>query len=169
MFWVRTGLDKLKAWVSGEAGEYDWDEAHAKYLSFLTPGPFQRAVAGGDVELVREMLARRRVLGPRGLLRFGGRRRRAPAGRGDQSQPGRLNTIHNCLRWVAGRCRPPISIGGPRRHRRDNAPHSSPHRRRRRGLTARPAPPPASQHRHGQHRAGRTTGARSRARSTPSP
>ena len=58
MFWVRTGLDKLKAWVSGEAGEYDWDEAHAKYLSFLTPGPFQRAVAGGDVELVREMLAR---------------------------------------------------------------------------------------------------------------
>ena len=57
MFWVRTGLDKLKAWVSGEAGEYDWDEAHAKYLSFLTPGPFQRAVAGGDVELVREMLA----------------------------------------------------------------------------------------------------------------
>ena len=53
MFWVRTGLDKLKAWVSGEAGEYDWDEAHAKYLSFLTPGPFQRAVAGGDVELAR--------------------------------------------------------------------------------------------------------------------
>ena len=51
-------VDKLKAWVSGEAGEYDWDEAHAKYLSFLTPGPFQRAVAGGDVELVREMLAR---------------------------------------------------------------------------------------------------------------
>ena len=51
MFWVRTGLDKLKAWVSGDAGEYDWDEAHAKYLSFLTPGPFQRAVAGGDVEL----------------------------------------------------------------------------------------------------------------------
>ena len=45
-------MDKLKAWVSGEAGEYDWDEAHAKYLSFLTPGPFQRAVAGGDVELV---------------------------------------------------------------------------------------------------------------------
>ena len=57
MFWVRTGLDKLKAWVSGEPGDYDWDEAHAKYLSFLTPGPFQRAVAGGDVELVREMLA----------------------------------------------------------------------------------------------------------------
>ena len=56
--WVRTGVVKLKAWVSGEAGEYDWDEAHAKYLSFLTPGPFQRAVAGGDVELVREMLAR---------------------------------------------------------------------------------------------------------------
>ena len=48
MFWVRTGLDKLKAWVSGEAGEYDWDEAHAKYLSFLTPGPFQRAVAAGE-------------------------------------------------------------------------------------------------------------------------
>ena len=48
---VRTGVDKLKAWVSGEAGEYDWDEAHAKYLSLLTPGPFQRAVAGGDVEL----------------------------------------------------------------------------------------------------------------------
>ena len=58
MFWVRTGLDKLKAWVSGEAGEYDWDEAHAKYLSYLTPGPFQRAVAGGDVELVRVLLAR---------------------------------------------------------------------------------------------------------------
>ena len=57
--WVRTGLDKLKAWVSGEAGDYDWDEAHAKYLSFLTPGPFQRAVAGGDVELVREMLETR--------------------------------------------------------------------------------------------------------------
>ena len=51
-------VNKLKAWVSGEAGDYDWDEAHAKYLSFLTPGPFQRAVAGGDVELVREMLAR---------------------------------------------------------------------------------------------------------------
>ena len=50
-------VNKLKSWVSGEAGEYDWDEAHAKYLSFLTPGPFQRAVAGGDVELVREMLA----------------------------------------------------------------------------------------------------------------
>ena len=49
-------VDKLKAWVSGEAGEYDWDEAHAKYLSFLTPGPFQRAVAGGDVELVRRLL-----------------------------------------------------------------------------------------------------------------
>ena len=43
---VRTGLGKLKAWVSGEAGDYestyDWEEAHAKYLSFLTPGPFQR-------------------------------------------------------------------------------------------------------------------------------
>ena len=51
-------VDKLKAWVSGEAGEYDWDEAHAKYLSFLTPGPFQRAVAAGEVEIVREMLAR---------------------------------------------------------------------------------------------------------------
>ena len=50
-------VNKLKAWVSGEAGEYDWEEAHAKYLCFLTPGPFQRAVAGGDVELVREMLA----------------------------------------------------------------------------------------------------------------
>ena len=46
-------VNKLKSWVSGVAGEYDWDEAHAKYLSFLTPGPFQRAVAGGDVELVR--------------------------------------------------------------------------------------------------------------------
>ena len=44
-------VDKLKTWVSGEPGDYDWDEAHAKYLSFLTPGPFQRAVAGGDVEL----------------------------------------------------------------------------------------------------------------------
>jgi len=51
-------VDKLKTWVSGEPGDYDWDEAHAKYLSYLTPGPFHRAVAGGDVELVREMLAR---------------------------------------------------------------------------------------------------------------
>ena len=51
-------VNKLKAWVSGEAVEYDWDEAHAKYLSFLTPGPFQQAVAAGNVELVREMLAR---------------------------------------------------------------------------------------------------------------
>ena len=77
--WVRTGLDKLKAWVSGEAGDdLDYEVILAKYLSFLTPGPFQQAVAAGNVEL-GNLPARRRLLGPHGLLLFGGSRRRAPA------------------------------------------------------------------------------------------
>ena len=53
--WAR----KLKALVSEEAGDNTetenqlWTRIHADYLSLLTPGPFQRAVAGGDVELAR--------------------------------------------------------------------------------------------------------------------
>ena len=71
--WVRTGLDKLKAWVSGEAGDdLDYEVILAKYLSFLTPGPFQQAVAAGNVEL-GNLPARRRLLGSRGLLHFVGR------------------------------------------------------------------------------------------------
>ena len=58
--WAR----KLKALVSEEAGDNTetenqlWTRIHADYLSLLTPGPFQRAVAAGEVEIVREMLAR---------------------------------------------------------------------------------------------------------------
>ena len=105
MFWVRTGLDKLTSWVSGEAGDYDWEEAHAKYLSFLTPGPFQRAVAGGDVELVREMLVGASAQAYRGgaALRVsahdrGGRERRAGAQEHAHDSP----TVEMALR-VRGR------------------------------------------------------------------